>query len=73
MYSQSMGKVEIAEMSTAERLAAMEALWNALCREGNEPSSPAWHEDVLARRRRSIESGDAKFLSLDEVERRLRA
>lgn len=59
-------------MSTVERLAAMEALWDALCHEGQEPASPEWHDQVLRERRQKIHSGTAQFLSLDEVERRLR-
>ena len=67
-----MSKTAIQNMSTVERLAAMEALWDALCHEGQEPASPPWHNQVLQERRQKIESGAARFLSLDEVERRLR-
>jgi len=59
-------------MTTAERLAAMEALWDALCREPSLPRSPEWHQEVLEERRRKIDSGSAVFLSVEEVERRLR-
>ena len=50
----------------------MEALWDALCRDPSPPDSPEWHKEVLADRRRKIESGSAVFLSVDEVEQRLR-
>lgn len=33
--------------------------------------APAWHADVLAARRRKVESGEAEFLSVEESERRL--
>lgn len=62
---------EIERMDTAERLRTMEALWDALCREPIEPESPEWHESLLEARRSKIESGEAKFISLDEVRRRL--
>lgn len=58
-------------MSTSERLRAMEALWEALCHESEEPQSPEWHAEVLAGRRRRIESGEAKFVSIDEARKRL--
>ena len=54
-------------MDTAERLRSIEAL----CREPTEPESPEWHESLLEARRNKIESGEAKFISLDEVRRRL--
>ena len=67
-----MSRTEIQNMTTVERLAAMEALWDALCHEGQEPTSPQWHEKVLQERRQKLQTGAARFLSLDEVERRLR-
>ncbi len=67
-----MSIAEIEEMNTAERLRTMEALWDALCREPTEPESPDWHGKVLEERREKIESGEAKFISLEEARRRLR-
>lgn len=64
---------EIEKMSQVERLSAMEALWDALCRGEPEPVSPDWHEGVLAERRRKISSGEARFLSLEEAKRRIEA
>src|SRR5690606_26094523 len=40
----------IRKMSQQERLQAMEALWDALTHDGVEPSSPSWHQEVLASR-----------------------
>lgn len=58
-------------MTTEERLRTMEALWDALCNEPSGSSSPAWHEGLLEERRRKIESGEAHFFSIEEVEKRL--
>lgn len=66
-----MSIAEIEKMTQAEKLQAMEALWNSLCHDKTEPDSPAWHEDILADRRRKIESGEAQFISLEEAKRRL--
>ena len=66
-----MSIAEIQKMTNTERLQAMEAPWEAVCHEEKEPESPAWHEEVLANRKRVLESGEAKFLSLDEVKERL--
>lgn len=67
-----MGTAEIQKMTTSERLVAMEQLWDALCSESPEPSSPAWHEGVLARRKEKMNSPDARFLTLDQLRDQLR-
>jgi len=62
-----MSIAEITSMSSSERLETMEQLWDALCHDAVEPSSPTWHEDILSQRRQRIESGETKFYTLDEV------
>lgn len=64
-----MSVAEIEKMTAVERLEAMERLWDAMCHDETEPEPPAWHEDVLAQRRARIESGEAKFYTLDEVKK----
>ena len=56
----------------AERLQAIEQLWDAVCRENVDLPSPAWHEAVLGDRRARAARGESRFLSLDEVRARLR-
>lgn len=58
---------EIAAMSVVERIQTMEQLWDSLLHDRVSLTSPPWHEEVLAERRRRIESGEARFLSLDEL------
>jgi hypothetical protein len=60
------------KMSTRERPAAMEQLWDAISGGGNKRSSPAWHRTVLSDRRKRLNSTDVRFLSLDEIRERLR-
>ena len=63
-------ELPIASMTTAEKLEAMEQLWAALqLQPDHEP--PQWHREVLAERRRRIESGEATFSTLDEVRQRI--
>lgn len=64
---------QISKMSMAERLQAMERLWDALCREGDEVPSPGWHAGVLADRKARAERGEARFLTLEQLRARLRA
>ncbi len=58
---------EIENMSVVEKLRTMEALWGSLINEDSEISSPDWHTDVLAVRKRKIESGEANFIPLDKL------
>jgi len=64
-----MRTADIEKMTNPERLRAMEALWDALCHEKTEPDSPEWHGDILTQRRKWIESGEARFLSIEETKR----
>ena len=66
-----MSITEIQEMDMAERLRTMVSLWDAICNDKDEPNSPDWHEGVLNERRERIDSGDARFLSMDELKERL--
>ncbi len=58
---------EIKKMNAAERLQAMEALWDSMLQENTKIDTPQWHDGILAERRRMIESGRAKFVSLSEL------
>jgi len=62
-----MNTSDITKMSRAERLAAIEALWDSLLDEESEIAPPEWHRDVLEERRRKIENGQAEFISLAKL------
>ncbi len=47
----------LAQLPLAERLAAMESLWDSLCRDDAAELSPPWHADVLAERLRELTDG----------------
>ncbi len=65
-----MNVAEIEKMSNQERIKTMELIWEIMCRSEESIASPAWHGEVLENRRKRIESGEAKFYSLDEVRKR---
>ncbi|MCX7152174.1 MAG: addiction module protein [Proteobacteria bacterium] len=52
-------------MSVEEKLLAMESLWDDLCLNAGEMTSPAWHANVLAGREAAIGRGDDKFEDWD--------
>ncbi|MDH5219266.1 MAG: addiction module protein [Gammaproteobacteria bacterium] len=62
----------IKKMSVIERLQTMEAIWDSLIHEDTEIASPAWHQDVLDERKKSIEDGSAKLISIDELKASLK-
>jgi hypothetical protein len=64
---------QIDRMTTAERLQAMEQLWDALSRSPGDVPSPSWHSNVLADRKTRAERGEAGFLTLEQLRARLRS
>ncbi len=62
-----MTTIEIKKMSTIERLQMMEELWDVLCHEEQKIDSPVWHEKVLKERKKKIESGEAEFISIEDL------
>jgi len=58
---------DVKKMSRAERLQAMEALWDSLIYEGEEMETPKWHDKILEERKASIENGQARFISLEAL------
>lgn len=63
----------IPEMSTAQKLAAMESLWSSLHHNLEETPPPDWHREILAERMAKIESGQAAYQDWSEVKKELRA
>ena len=47
----------LAQLPLTERLAAMESLWDSLCRDDAAEISPPWHADVLEARLRELSDG----------------
>jgi hypothetical protein len=62
----------LAQMTLADKLLAMEALWEDLSRKPGELPSPAWHREVLHERKRLVELGQLKFQDWDTAIAELR-
>ena len=58
-------------MSVGEKLQVMEAVWSSLCSKPADVASPEWHAEILAERRRRLESGEATVSKWDDAKRRL--
>lgn len=65
------GAAEIEKMTLEEKLEAMELLWKSISGQPDGVPSPRWHGDVISERLARIESGEAKFLSIQEARERL--
>jgi hypothetical protein len=62
---------QISQMSSSERMEAMELLWESFSKDGIDYESPEWHEEILIKRSELIESGNARWFSVDELQARL--
>jgi hypothetical protein len=61
------------QMTFAEKLRVMEALWADLCRNEQDLQSPAWHEQVLKERDERVRSGQEAFMDWETAKQQLRA
>lgn len=64
--------LNLEEMTTEEKLKAMEMLWDDFCRSAPDFSSPSWHEDVLKEREQRIRDGKDKFVDWDQAKKDIR-
>jgi len=60
------------QMTTAEKLRVMEALWADLSRNEQEIESPAWHQQVLREREERVRSGQEGFIDWQTAKQQLR-
>jgi putative addiction module component (TIGR02574 family) len=68
-----MHTAELTSLPLAERLQAMEALWDSLCRD--QPQAhvvPAWHEEELVKRVAALDSGQDATTPWEEAKERIR-
>ena len=61
----TMDMAELTKLPLAQRIEAMEVLWDSLTHDAAYDPSPAWHADLLADRVREIEDG--KVMPWDEA------
>jgi hypothetical protein len=59
-------------MSIPEKLEVLERVWASLRNDDRKLDSPAWHEPLLAERKRLHAEGKAKFVAWTEAKKRIR-
>jgi hypothetical protein len=65
-------ELPLGQMTIADKLQAMEALWADLSSRADQLPSPDWHRDVLQERKRLVESGQLRFQDWDTAMAELR-
>ena len=60
------------KMTSLDKIAVIEKLWDDLCRDPEAVPSPTWHKDVLEAREKEINQGRAKFTSFDRAKEKIR-
>ncbi len=64
--------LEIKQMSRAEKLRIMEALWEDLSSEDQSIQSPAWHESLLQETEQRVPAGQERIHDWKEAKKELR-
>lgn len=64
---------EIEEMTPAQQIELMEALWKSMSERSANSEPPAWHGEYLGERERALAEGEDWFVSIDEFEADVRA
>jgi putative addiction module component (TIGR02574 family) len=65
-------RTAIPKLSVAEKLQAMEALWQGLSSKPKAVESPAWHEKELREREKDVESEKSKFIDWEKAKADIR-
>lgn len=60
------------KMTSTDKIAVMEKLWDDLCRDPESISSPEWHIEFLQAREREINEGKAEFTAFNRAKKRIR-
>lgn len=65
--------LKLDEMSTREKLQALEMLWDDLCRHAEVIASPEWHGKLLAAREARVHQGQEARLDWEKAKQRIRS
>ncbi len=61
--------MNIKEMTTGEKLKTMELLWDDICRNVPDLSSPGWHGDILKEREKNVREGRDRFVDWEQAKK----
>lgn len=66
-------EIPLDSMTVAEKIEAMETLWQDLSKNSPDEVIPAWHQEILDERAAEVANGTAEFLEWEDVKKNLRA
>lgn len=65
-------KLNLNDMTTGEKLQAMELLWDDICRNVPNLAPPDWHGDILKEREKRVKEGTEKFVDWKQAKNDIR-
>ncbi|MGD9874408.1 MAG: addiction module protein [Kiritimatiellia bacterium] len=67
-----MTTLEITQMTRAEKLQAMEAIWEDLSKSETDVESPSWHAKVLKETEERVTAGQERVVDWESAKQELR-
>jgi hypothetical protein len=64
--------LKLDQMTTEEKLRAMELIWDDLCRNAPDFPSPEWHKDVLEKRDQLVKEGREEYIDWETAKKNIR-
>jgi hypothetical protein len=64
--------IPLEDMSSEEKIEAMETIWEDLCENADSLGSPPWHEEILKDREEEVSQGRDKFVDWDAAKKDIR-
>ena len=65
-------ELQLDQMTTKDKIRAMESLWDDLCKNADMVASPSWHKDILSQREKSVSKGKEKINDWNKEKDRIR-
>ncbi|MDD2599725.1 MAG: addiction module protein [Kiritimatiellae bacterium] len=56
-------------MSVSDKISAMEMLWDDICSDAPDISSPQWHGELLKQREQNVREGTDEFVDWEEAKK----
>jgi putative addiction module component (TIGR02574 family) len=60
------------KMTIEEKISVMENIWDDLCKNSSNITSPDWHKNVLTEREHQIKNNKAKFTDWEKAKKKIR-
>jgi len=59
-------------MNVHDKISTMELLWDDICQNAPDFTSPSWHEEILMEREKKIKQGIDNFIDWDVAKKNIR-